>query len=140
MKKILTQLKQLLPADWLLAATLCLTGWLSIAFYRLAVCPVTRVTHFDLFFGDIVPVAILFAVAFYTRRSFAGILFVLCSVAAVALRIGEYFLFDAGSLSLRYSSLALLWEHYDHRSAQTMVGTYYLPFSILAGILAVILS
>lgn len=139
MKKILTQLKQLLPADWLLAATLCLTGWLSIAFYRLTVCPVTRVTHFDLFFGDIVPVAILFAVAFYTRRSFAGILFVLCSVAAVALRIGEYFLFDAGSLSLRYSSLALLWEHYDHRSAQTMVGTYYLPFSILAGILAVIL-
>lgn len=135
MKEILPQRKRLLCIDWILSATLLVTAVLSVVFYILAYCPVTNITYFDMIFGDIVPVAIIFAIALYTRNRIAAILFVLASVGAIGLRIGEIFLYQVGFLSLRYTSLKMLWEHYDHRSTQIMVGEYYLPLSILGAIL-----
>lgn len=137
MQKILLFLKQIRLCDLLLLATFLSTAHLALRLYDYAGEPYTNITMYGLFVGDIVFIAIFLATAFYTQKNIWSFLFVFSAIGTIGLRIGQYYLYTIGSLALRYDSLKLLWVHYDHRSAQVMVGEYYLPLSVAGTIIMI---
>lgn len=89
----------------------------------------------DMLFTDLLPAAILLALALALRSRVLAVAGTVVAALYLLAKIGTIFLYTESFMPLTFDSLVMLHEHTDHEGVKAMIGEYYYLWGTAAGLL-----